>query len=654
MLQEVRIFPFPWTCSFADSVTGLDTTPIIIPIQQFGREYQRTLSNLPQQPAVCGAPKKRYLVSWWDHEISVWYIPRSHSKEKDREQHLQDEGPEGRKLVAKIALKVGLVLRTSNSRINDLSQGEEGITSVDLSPDGLMLVVSTMADMKFFHLKQRSGGIKVQKLEAPTELSSTGARSIHISPDNKWLAIHRTDNSVQLHRITKNDGHKRGVQIFPKAVHLRRLHRDAINGNYQYGTLGEYNRSISRLAFSADGRILAVADISGFIDTWVLEGQEDLTLPEHSVSERKKINAASDNENSDEDSDTEDDSNVIFGQRWIRNPTATLLIRLPAAPLILSFRPMSVQPTSALTNGNLGVHPTRHTPHPHSHDLPQGEDRLFVLTAENHMYEFNVLSGKISDWSRRNPTSCLPQEFRDLRDRAMGAVWDVQGHNERIWLYGVAWLWMFDLSRDMPAVDNEDSKALVTNGEKSINQLKRKRGRANQDDEPRTRSKHDTGAGSKIDASKRGLGIGAKIRKIDGGNDDNLKLITLREGQEDVSGSDEDEGYGLVNGDVTALQRLRRNDQAESNGAKDDTEMDDSGEGDDRLMRPTRHERPSHWHTFKYRPILGIVPLGGESDDESNDDREDTQPGLEVALVERPLWDLDLPLRFHGNQEWDQ
>lgn len=525
---------------------------------------------------------------------------------------------------------------------------------MELTPDGLMLVVSTMADLKFFQLKHKSGGVKVQKFEAPSELSRNGARSIHISPDNRWLAIQRVDNSVQLHRIMKNDIPKRGVQTFPKAVNLRRLPRDVTSTNYQHGTLGEYNRSISRLAFSADGRILAVADISGFIDTWVLEGHEDLTLPEDSVQERKKTNAASDVDNSDGDSDTEDDTNVIFGQRWIRNPAATLLIKLPAAPIILSFRPMSMQSTLALTDGNLGVHRTRHTPHPHPHDLPQGEDRLFVLTAENHMYEFNVLSGKISDWSRRNPTPCLPQEFRELRDRAMGVVWDVQGRNERIWLYGVAWLWMFDLSRDLPAIDHEDSKALVTNGEKTTKQLKRKRGRESQDDEAKSRSKHDTGAGSRIDASKRGLGIGPTIRKIEGEDDDRVNLITLGQEQEDLTASDEDDDHRPANENVTALRRLRRNDQAETNGATYGTETDDAGEDDGLLRRPTRHERPSHWHTFKYRPILGIVPLGGESDDESVDDREDTQPGLEVALVERPLWDLDLPLRFHGNQEWDQ
>ena len=53
-------------------------------------------------------------------------------------------------------------------------------------------------------------------------------------------------------------------------------------------------------------------------------------------------------------------------------------------------------------------------------------------------------------------------------------------------------------------------------------------------------------------------------------------------------------------------------------------------------------ESPNHWHTFKYRPILGVVVIGeGEEGF-----------GPEVAVVERPIWEADLPPRFYGQQEW--
>jgi len=517
-----------------------------------------------------------------------------------------------------------------------------------------MLVVSTVGEIKLFRLRLKPGSLKIQKLDAPLEIVKTGAKSIHFSPDQKWLAVVRINDSIQLYRITESGSSKKTPRLLTTTVHLKRLSRDPIKSNYQYGTLGAYDRSITRLAFSSDSRMFAVGDISGFLDTWVLEGHEDLTQDCEERVKSSRHSTTSDDEDSDEDSDEEQHAIIILGQHWIRNPSAPLLIKLPASPLILSFRPTSTQSTKALTNGSLGVHPTRHTPHPHSHDLPNGEDRLLVLTAENQLYEFNVLSGKLSDWSRRNPTSSLPQEFRDLRDRAMGVVWDVLGDSERIWLYGISWLWMFDLSRDLPASEDRNSKALLTNGEHEMKQLKRKRAYESEDDDFPARSRHDTGAGSRIAQSKLGLGIGPKVRKIQGDDKGGGKLITSAADQS--STSDEENDFLLANENDSRLISLRR--------IPDDSEDEVGVDGEPSTadeMRTTRRKapRPSHWHTYKYRPILGIVPIGGESDDEAaeegeGDSENGSLPSLEVALVERPLWEVDLPPQYHGDHEWNQ
>lgn len=518
-----------------------------------------------------------------------------------------------------------------------------------------MLAVSNVAELKFFQLRSKPGSIKVQKLEAPLDMNGAGARMIQISPDNKWLATVKTDNSTELHRMIKTDDPRKFIRFIPQTVHLQRLTRDPEKIKSHHGTLGNYNRCVSRLAFSADSRILALADNSGFLDTWVLEGHEDLTQEEIQNPKSIPKSASSDDEDNDEDSDDQGHHNVILGQHWIRNPTTSLLIKLPAAPLILSFRPSSTSSNPLMTESNPGVHSTRHTPNPHSHDLPNGEDRLLVLTAENQMYEFNVLSGKLSDWSRRNPPSILPQVFRDLKDRAMEAIWDVYGQNERIWIYGVSWLWMFDLSRDLPQIDIQESKDLVTNDVNGTKQLKRKREHGLQDDASAAQSRRDTGAGSKMATSELSLGIGRKIRKINGDGSEEAKLITLGQDQEVVSASEDENDYILAEEDDLALRLLPRNDQSGDSDVDDDTDIDAaaSGDDDDRMMKPVGHERPSHWHTFKYRPIFGIVPLEGEPDDDAGGDVEDRPAGLEVALVERPLWDLDLPPQYYGNQEWD-
>jgi hypothetical protein len=55
---------------------GLDTTPIITPVREFGRENHLSLSNLPQLPPVGGAPTERLMMSWWGSEIRIWRFAR--------------------------------------------------------------------------------------------------------------------------------------------------------------------------------------------------------------------------------------------------------------------------------------------------------------------------------------------------------------------------------------------------------------------------------------------------------------------------------------------------------------------------------------------------------------------------------------------------
>ena len=82
--------------------------PIIVPIQEFGREHHRTLASLPQESNVRSVPRKRLLVSWWDREVRIWRIPKISNKQIDEESSPEVDGPQGRRLVAKIVLQVSL------------------------------------------------------------------------------------------------------------------------------------------------------------------------------------------------------------------------------------------------------------------------------------------------------------------------------------------------------------------------------------------------------------------------------------------------------------------------------------------------------------------------------------------------------------------
>ncbi|KAJ9661112.1 U3 small nucleolar RNA-associated protein [Coniosporium apollinis] len=568
---------------------GLDTNPIIIPLREHGNEHFRTLSGLPQNPPVASAPGQRLLVSWWEREVSIWRI--------------QPKGRQGksRKLVARMALK-----------------GEENIASASISDAGDLLAVSTAAEVKVFQIKDRlkepESGLRLRKLENPLPMAKLGAKLVTISADGRWLAIITHNSSVLLARISKDEQADGKFKILPKLVELKRLPRKQKLQTALVAPSGRYEHTITRAQFSTDSRVLVVGDLAGHLDSWVLEGHPDPTAPEIDIADTRSSAASDASDDDDNDNDDEKHPVILFGQHWIPNPSAHLLPKLDSAPLFLSFRPSAIaQPEP---NGNPAVHPTRHNPHPHSHDLPHGDYRLLVLSAQHRLYEFDVLNGSLTDWSRRNPTANLPAEFQGVRDRAMGCVWDTSQSRERVWLYGSSWLFMFDLARDFPP----SKETGITTG---VAERKRKRGVGD------GLSKGTSGAGSRV--PQRELpGLGRKMRKTTAGGGAAKEWVTLGERQTPVSDEESE-------ADAVALSGLRVPGDGEEE-ADGDEGHDVDGE---KAVQAQKEEKKNWLCAYKYRPILGMVPIGRQEDGEA----------LEVVLVERPLWDLELPPRFVGNHE---
>ncbi|KAL9002386.1 MAG: hypothetical protein Q9188_004674 [Gyalolechia gomerana] len=629
---------------------GLDTMPIVVPVREFGREHHRTLSSLPQQPPVSTAPKKRLLLSWWDREVSIWRVSKAREAQDVSDILGGLPQPPAKKLVAKVLL-----------------QGEESTTDADILEDGSLLAVSTLSEIKIFRLREIGlidSTIRLRKVDLPSKLLNRGTRSVQFSPDGKWLLSINSLNKIQLVRIVRSEEKKDTPQFIPHPITLKRLPRRPITYNHLHGSLGAYDRSICRVAFSADSRILVVGDLSGHLDTFVLEGHEDLTqdLPITNPNDDASSSSSSPSSSSSE-SDSEAHPTLVYAQHWRRSPTAHHIPKLPSAPLIMSFRPATstsvfLSSSTALSNGTTThLHPTRHNPHPHSHDLPKGEDRLFILTAEHQLFEFDILAGKISDWSRRNSTSTLPKAFRNIRDRAMGCVWDVAApapstsgsldSRQRIWLYGSSWLWMFELGRDFPRVEDEEDEddGRQRNGMNTKGSDNRKRKRREDgglplarrdggyhDDGKRRKKQRDTGAGSKVPAHELGTGIGRSIRKTVGSEGRDSRLIDLENGYSDSDRKSEELEDDDDEEDAAALMQLRRGGE--------DGETEGQGEEAGEKGLP-------YWGTYKYRPILGVVPIGGGDDGYE-------RGGVEVALVERPMFDVDLPGRYHGDQEWSE
>ncbi|KAI1772011.1 WD40 repeat-like protein [Hypoxylon cercidicola] len=563
---------------------GPDARPIVLPLREAGVENHRTLSHLPQTPPMQSAPKSRLIVSWWEREVHVWRLRRP----------LQDlvdtsDGKSGVdknwKLLARILIK-----------------GEANITSATVSNDGSLLVVSTTSDIKAFHLKPRTDAkkdeLKISKVELQEDFCKQGATQVQFSPDGQWICAVQGGSKVFISAILRDSTLDGKPAIHPKAIRLQRIERK-IQKHLSLGGLGQYDRTITHIAFSPDSKMLAVADLAGYIDTWVLGPRLKL---QNGVDSAHDEDVAS--------SGSEDEDEQAAGElRWARNPKGSLIPKLQASPTVLSFS--NHIPTSTTVT---------------SEDEPADDYILLTVTAKPQVLVIHPTLGSLTSWSRRNPITRFPVQFRDTRDLVKGALWS----GDRVWLYGTSFLFMLDLSQDLAEPTQPKNS---TNGQLVRQGTKRKRG-------------PDTGAGNK-------MAIGAAgptkvLRQVTGGAAEEIPLDGPA-----PDPMDEDDASQPA-------------DESESEDSEDEAQA-----GELTLLRDAQGKVLSgseldkgltFWHTYKYRPILGIVPLGdGQEEIMSNGNEvadgvshEKAREILEVALVERPLWDVDMPDRYFGDGEWEK
>lgn len=536
---------------------GADVAPMVTPLREYGKENVRSLPSLPQSPPVISAPRARLLVSWWDNDIYIWKISRLSTP------NLPEEVHKSRKLVARISLGT-----------------QSNIRSVAISPDGRLLTAATDQEIKVFQLRKRHqiDPLAVRKLQVPEELATIGSRLVKFSPDSKWLAVVNEDNEVLVARAADDETYPKRLRILPQIAELDRRPRQSQSD----GAFKSYDRTVNQLVLSCDSSILAASDVSGHLDSWVLQGEEDVTITTVTPNKQLLNGTKEGNDSDSNSSDDGDESTIFFGQHWADNPSRHLLPKLDSAPIVLSFRPSLRQPEKG-RDGNAAP-PSAH-PEPH---------RLWVLTAKHQMFEFDVLKGRLSDWSRRNPTSALPEDFQKILGRVMGAVWDITGSRERIWLYGDSFVCMLNVGIDL------DASAGTGQFRK-----RRKPKALDGDSETPKRRKLGSGAGGRVSQAHRG-GVADAVERYEDGNWAEVDL----DRQDEATQEDDEEGGE----DDLRLIRVEGDDGGEAK---------DSGASSERRF----------WCTFKYRPILGVVALEDEMD-------EDGDRPLEVVIVERPHWDV--------------
>ncbi|RGP66342.1 hypothetical protein FSPOR_6720 [Fusarium sporotrichioides] len=215
---------------------------------------------------------------------------------------------------------------------------------------------------------------------------------------------------------------------------------------------------------------------------------------------------------------------------------------------------------------------------------------LLTITSSWSLRTFHPLQGSLTPWSRRNGRNDLPAPVQDLLDLAKGVFWE----GSRAWIYGVSFLLMLDLAQDLPKVLESDSNDKQT--------LKRKR------------TGPSTGAGGRME---QGAIAPSLVRKHTAGQWEDVDMEDAPQPEDDISDDEADQPDG-------ELAQLRNRREV----------------GKDVEVAETGGERKSWWMTFKYRPIFGVVPISTAG-----------QP-LEVALVERPTWDVDMPESYFAVEQW--
>lgn len=235
-------------------------------------------------------------------------------------------------------------------------------------------------------------------------------------------------------------------------------------------------------------------------------------------------------------------------------------------------------------------------------------------------------------------------------------------------------MWVFDLTRNYPSPETAPEAGALTRAPSQ------KRKRTVVDEDRAERQKYNSGAGDLIAASQAVVSLGTKVRKIVGKNGPSEEVhVESRRQERNQNHEDEDEEDNDHPFSVTGepdFASLRREMSTEdgspkrlTNGVHKDVAFRSGKKNasfavvidntpneteSDRTSREDQTEdgqttNPLYWHTYKFRDILGIVPFSDPTNMHTDDGKDSSL--FEIALVERPIWDVELPDRYARDYE---
>ncbi|RMZ80448.1 hypothetical protein DV737_g3023, partial [Chaetothyriales sp. CBS 132003] len=389
---------------------GMDAGPIV---QSMGmtKKHHRTLPHLPQQAPVATARRARLFVSWWQQQIHVYGVAK-----RDQAGQAAEQKKKSHSLVGTLQLK-----------------GDQHIEAAAISEDGNLILASTSAGVRLFQVRVDDTGVtaavlRSRQIDLPASLQRLGARLVGISPNSKWLYAVGMDNTVVVCKLLA------GTRARDKPRIHRAITKLIVPSTPTLPALGRgaYTGGVCAATFSPDSRVIAVGTLGGEIAAWVLTGHEDESGDGESVY-----------------------TPTIDSQRWIMTPDQKVarFPQLDSAITVLTFRPSSSASSRRSTNGssNIGLHATRHNPHPIAHEQPATAPQLLAISADGTLIEVDVYTGRLSEWWRRNSKGLQLAGglLGRTKDVVRGCFWDSTQkrkgrQRQRLWLYGSMVVCMLD------------------------------------------------------------------------------------------------------------------------------------------------------------------------------------------------------------------
>lgn len=223
---------------------GVERSLVVNDVNNFAEGVYRKLPITVQQPPLSAIPTGRLLMFWADQTIKIWRIGASSNTVLDN----ADGAVENKKLVSRMTMS-----------------NDENITSAQLASDGSLLVVATIAEIKFFNLALSPSGKALKVTKAVShDLEDQGARLIRIieHPNgDKRLLIVSPESDLTIYKFIKNeDGqYELDLSIDPLELELAPT-------KHKVKSRLSHLDSIHLAQVSDDGRFLAVARFSGSVD----------------------------------------------------------------------------------------------------------------------------------------------------------------------------------------------------------------------------------------------------------------------------------------------------------------------------------------------------------------------------------------------------